>query len=315
MNDGSDAIPWSPDAQLERLITLKLADLHNSFVSEMHADRKRIESQLRSAGGTPYHQLGDNAAEHFAKYADGVIPALVDTIADAHGGSLPPRSRGWILARYDRACGTLPKSLAHGIADSIGRRYGGPSPAAAEPRLRSKFEPVVSTGLRRLEIRLSELENRNRLQAIAQGSAVPRTSPEAAQHDVMVSYAGEDYVELVQPLIQLLEASGLRVWVDKAEVKLGDSIYDRINRGLTTCRHAVVVLSPAFFAKGWTQGELAALAALQYSTSRKVILPIWHRLDHETVTKYAPLIAALRAVKSSDGLEAVAAAIVDAVRE
>ena len=314
-SDGSDVIPWAPDRLLEELITLKLADLHNSFAAQMTADRKRIEAQLRRAGGTPFAQLAGSAGEHLARYADALGPTLVDTIADAYGGSLPPRSREWIVARYERACGTLPRSLAHGLADGVSRQYRGVDRAAAEPRLVAQFEPLVATGRRRLEIRLGELENKNRLRTIAQGTAVPRGDPEDAQYDVMVSYAGEDYDEFVDPLVTVLEERGLRVWVDKAEVGLGDSIFDRINRGLATSRHAVVVLSPAFFAKGWPQGELAALAALQYSTSRKVILPVWHNIDYETVSERAPLIAALRAVKSSDGLEAVATAIVNAVRE
>ena len=78
----------------------------------------------------------------------------------------------------------------------------------------------------------------------------------AREYDVFISLASEDKEALVRPLANALKAEGLVVWYDEIELRLGDSLRRKIDRGLAKSRVGLVVLSEAFIAKGWTNYEL-----------------------------------------------------------
>ena len=122
--------------------------------------------------------------------------------------------------------------------------------------------------------------------------------------DVFISHAWEDKEDIARPLAEALRQKGLRVWYDESTLTLGDSPRRSIDRGLAQSRYGVVILSPHFFAKQWTQKELAGLAAREVS-GEKVILPVWHNITAEQVRKYSPTLADRVAVSSNRGLEHV----------
>lgn len=80
-------------------------------------------------------------------------------------------------------------------------------------------------------------------------------------YGVFISHASEDTDTFARPLADQLRRRGLRVWFDEFELTVGDSLRRNIDNGLAKSRYAVVVLSPAFFAKEWTKKELDALVA------------------------------------------------------
>lgn len=49
------------------------------------------------------------------------------------------------------------------------------------------------------------------------------------------------------------------MWFDELQMKVGQSIRQEIESGIAGCRFGVVIVSPHFFAKQWTQAELDAL--------------------------------------------------------
>jgi TIR domain len=77
--------------------------------------------------------------------------------------------------------------------------------------------------------------------------------------DVFISHASEDKELVARPLAQLLTGSGLHVWLDENELRLGDSLRIKLDQGLAASQFGVVVLSRAFFAKDWPQRELDGL--------------------------------------------------------
>ena len=131
--------------------------------------------------------------------------------------------------------------------------------------------------------------------------------------DVFISHASEDKAAVARPLYELLKEAGLDVWLDEYELHVGDSLRTEIDRGLSGSRYGVVVLSKAFFSKDWPERELNALVALE-SSSRKVILPVWHGVDHKTVAKYSPILADRLASNTAKGLPAVAREILGEIR-
>lgn len=135
------------------------------------------------------------------------------------------------------------------------------------------------------------------------------------EHDVFISHASEDKEDFVEPLATALIEAGLKVWYDRFELKLGDSLREKIDQGLANSRYGVVVLSRAFFSKEWPKSELDALVTRQNSEGKKVILPIWHNVTADEVRRFSPILASKMAARSSDGIEAVVAQIVDICNE
>jgi hypothetical protein len=131
--------------------------------------------------------------------------------------------------------------------------------------------------------------------------------------DVFISHATEDKQSVAVPLEKLLIQGGLTVWLDKNEIKLGDSLRRKIDNGLAKSRYGIVILSKAFFSKYWTQIELNSLIARE-SAKQQVVLPIWHEVDHKFVARYSPILADKFAVSTKDGLQRVASEIVQVVR-
>jgi len=118
----------------------------------------------------------------------------------------------------------------------------------------------------------------------------PVSGESAREYDVFVSHASEDKDEIVRPLAHALQAAGLRVWFDEFELRIGDSLRRKIDRGLANSRFGVVVLSPDFFGKGWPNYELDGLVT-RANTGEQVLLPVWHRVTKEDVISYSPSLA------------------------
>ena len=147
-------------------------------------------------------------------------------------------------------------------------------------------------------------------------SPVPcRCAAPVEQWDVFICHASEDKRSFVQPLADALKKAGLKVWYDRFELKLGDSLREKIDQGLAKSQYGIVVASKAFFKKRWPQSELDGLVARQNSEGRKVILPILHQIAPKDVIQFSPSLAGRLAVESKQGLEAVVAQIMAVVKD
>lgn len=127
----------------------------------------------------------------------------------------------------------------------------------------------------------------------------PVLDDEGSAWDVFISHASEDKETVARPLATALGERGLKVWVDHLELKLGDSLRRRIDHGLSRSRFSVVVLSPAFFSKGWPQYELDGIVTLSVSGEQNM-LPIWHQLTVDDVRAQSPSLADKLAISSSE---------------
>lgn len=132
------------------------------------------------------------------------------------------------------------------------------------------------------------------------------TPPFGSQWDVFISYASEDRVGVAQPLAEALASLGLRVWFDQTELKVGDSLRERIDDGLARSLFGIVILSPAFFKKHYPTRELNGLAQREIA-GEKVILPIWHDVTDKEVRQFSPPLADRIAARWNEGLDTVVA--------
>lgn len=124
-------------------------------------------------------------------------------------------------------------------------------------------------------------------------------SQDDREFDVFVSHATEDKDSVVRPLAFALRERGLSVWYDEFELRIGDSLRKRIDRGIAHSKFGLVVLSRSFFAKGWPQYELDGLVTMAVD-NKQVLLPIWHEIAKHEVVRQSPSLADKVALKTSD---------------
>lgn len=135
-----------------------------------------------------------------------------------------------------------------------------------------------------------------------------------AQWDIFISHATEDKDEIARPLANLLAAHGYKVWLDEAEIFVGDSLRGKIEEGLAHSKYGVAIISPHFLTKQWPQSELDGLVSKE-AEGKKVILPIWHNVSVKDVAKHSPMLAGRVAASTEEGLREVARKIAHAIYE
>ena len=132
--------------------------------------------------------------------------------------------------------------------------------------------------------------------------------------DVFISHTSEDKREVVRPLATALRDAGLSVWYDEFELRMGDSLRRKIDKGLANSRFGVVVLSQAFFGRGWPEYELDGLVTRAVS-GEQVLLPVWHGVTKREVMDYSSSLAD-RVARSTatHTVEEIATEIVNVIR-
>jgi len=71
------------------------------------------------------------------------------------------------------------------------------------------------------------------------------------------AHAHEDR-EVARPLAERLMKHGVDVWFDQWEIKIGDSLRRKMESGLSTCTHFLVLLTPQSIGKPWVETEIDA---------------------------------------------------------
>lgn len=97
----------------------------------------------------------------------------------------------------------------------------------------------------------------------------PAVEPGVETYDVFISHASEDKETVVRALARALIAEGLKVWYDEFALRIGDSLRQKIDKGLARSRVGLVVLSPAFVCKGWTNYELDGIVTRAVSAQQE----------------------------------------------
>lgn len=110
------------------------------------------------------------------------------------------------------------------------------------------------------------------------------------EYDVFISHATEDKDEIVRPLAKALLEKGVKVWYDEFEMRIGDSLRRKIDKGLANSRFGVVVISKDFIKKGWTNYELDGIITKAVS-GEQILLPIWHNITKKEVIDFSPSLA------------------------
>ena len=182
--------------------------------------------------------------------------------------------------------------------------------------VRSSIRVIPGSALRPLPvINEAPLRTVPTLVRDAEDDLVPAVeAPDGRLFDVFISHTSEDKDDVVRPLALALQAAGLSVWYDEFELRIGDSLRRKIDKGLASSRFGVVILSQAFFGRGWPEYELDGLVTRAVSGDQ-VLLPIWHNVSKREVMDYSPSLAdRLARSTSTYTVEEIAAEIVDVIR-
>lgn len=116
------------------------------------------------------------------------------------------------------------------------------------------------------------------------------------EFDVFISHASEDKEDFVEPLCKILTEYDISIFYDKDSIDWGDSIPDKIDKGILHSKICLLVISPNFIRKKWTQREKDAFMVLD----DKKILPIWHKVSKDEVQRFSPIVASLKALNTAD---------------
>lgn len=178
---------------------------------------------------------------------------------------------------------------------------------------RASFRVIPGSALRPLPpIQQATPQLRTIAENLAQ--APPSGGSDERDYDVFISHAAEDKDAIVRPLAHALRQHGLSVWYDEFALRIGDSLRRKIDTGISRSRFGIIVLSPAFFAKGWPRYELDGLVTRAIS-GKQVLLPLWHGVSKDEVVSQSPSLADKVALRTSDyTIAEIAAEITSVVR-
>ena len=96
------------------------------------------------------------------------------------------------------------------------------------------------------EKRIEELQRQMVRQIIPSQIVSYQTKDE--EYDLFVSHAFEDKEDFVDELVAELKQLDLKIWYDTDRLKIGDSMREKIDKGLSKSRYGVVILSPNYIA-------------------------------------------------------------------
>jgi predicted nucleotide-binding protein len=93
---------------------------------------------------------------------------------------------------------------------------------------------------------------------------------------VFISYSTEDS-HFARSLSRALKERSIGVWFDDQEIRVGDSLTERIGEALHAFDFIIVVLSPASVKSRWVQKELAEAMMREIKQKRVIVLPVIYR--------------------------------------
>lgn len=103
----------------------------------------------------------------------------------------------------------------------------------------------------------------------------PQSTPTPSQR-IFISHSSKDK-RFVVKLANALKEAGCSVWYSDWEIKVGESIIQKINQGLSASDYLIVVLSPNSILSSWVQRELDQALMNQLSRRKITVLPVLYR--------------------------------------
>jgi TIR domain len=130
---------------------------------------------------------------------------------------------------------------------------------------------------------------------------------------VFLSHASEDKAGFAEPLGRELASLGIRPWLDKWEIRLGDSLVRKLfDEGVAAVDAVIVVVSQYSAGKPWVRAELDA-AVVRRITDNTRLIPI--RLDGADMPAPLQPLVWHDAARTEDGIRRAARLIADTIHD
>jgi hypothetical protein len=121
-----------------------------------------------------------------------------------------------------------------------------------------------------------------------------------------ISHDSRDKQDVARPMAIRLQQLLCPVWFDEFSLGVGDSLREKIEKGLKECCRCILVLSPSFLAnQGWTKAEFDSVFTREILAKESVMLPVWNGVTAKDVYEYSPRLADKVGVDWSLGVEEV----------
>ncbi|MGX4667805.1 TIR domain-containing protein [Cerasibacillus sp. JNUCC 74] len=137
------------------------------------------------------------------------------------------------------------------------------------------------------------------VERIAQDVSNIQVNNQPKEYDVFISHSADDKDSFVDDLASALKEANISIWYDNDSIGWGKSIRQEIDKGLTHSKYGIVVISPTFIKKYWTNYELNGILSKEGSSGTQMILPIWHNITADEVKKYSHSLSNLLALNTA----------------
>lgn len=126
-----------------------------------------------------------------------------------------------------------------------------------------------------------------------------------------LSHASEDKADFVEPLGRELASLGIAPWLDKWEIRPGDSLVQKLfDEGVAVVDAVIVVVSQFSAGKPWVRAELDA-AVVRRITRNARLIPV--RLDKADMPAPLEMLVWHDAERTEDGIRRTALLIADSI--
>lgn len=109
-------------------------------------------------------------------------------------------------------------------------------------------------------------------------SSLTKSSPQLPEFDIFVSYRSEDSA-YAEKLRTALKRRGVRVWVDKNEIRPGDLFIESLEKGLESSRCLGLIATPRSIESGWCKEEYYRALSLSRTFHINVIPLLFEPVD------------------------------------
>ncbi len=185
----------------------------------------------------------------------------------------------------------LMRTMLEGITSQIREKVGTiRDPATGE------FPTIVVRGDSLDNLKMSVEGSPEILTLVQQRLGIGNDSEEWAMEEtgvtprVFLSYTSDD-IELARRIAESLQANGIDTWWDKWCISTGDSLRQKIDKGLSGCTHFLVLLTPQSIDKPWVNQEMDAGLVRKLRNECR-FLPVRYMLP---ASKLPPLISGMYA--------------------
>ena len=160
---------------------------------------------------------------------------------------------------------------------------------------RKENELKRKAALATIELNESTKQQNQMLRAQLEKMMAARRVSERYEYDVFVSHANANKQSFVDSLYEQLNRLRIRIWYDSTEIDWGDGLKEKIQEGLSKCRFGIVILSPEFIDRKWTNQELTELLTRQNESREKVVLPLLYNLTVDEMKAQYPVLENIKA--------------------